>query len=37
MSYFDYKDIKIIADYRKNIAIICNIYGFCEKNEGKDL
>lgn len=28
MSYFDYKDIKIIADYRKYGVEFCNIYDF---------
>jgi len=37
MSNSDYKDIKIYAGHRKNGATICNIYNFCEKNEGKDL
>ena len=34
LSYSDYKDIKIFADYRCNGAIICNIYNFCDQQKG---
>ena len=34
LSYSDYKDIKIFADYCCNGAIICNIYNFCDQQKG---